>query len=289
MEYVNPFGVNTPDAPYVDRNTPGATNGSKVGAKAIEHPMREIVAAIEAAGLTPDGEDLTQLAQAIREMLSVGALIGVQMFAASGTYTPTAGARSNIVELVGAGGAGGSGRSTASGFIAGGAGGGAGGYAKSRYLLSDLSLPVAVTIGAGGTVASVTTPGGDGGGTLFGAYMTGGGGKGGNSTLNVTEPSGTIRQVAGARGGSASGGNLINAWGGVGGLMLITTTGNSTAGDGGNSFFSAGREGARGATAAPGLDGVLGAGGSGGLSTNGSSDQFGGAGGDGFCLVWEYA
>ena len=65
MEYKPPFGSADPDAPYVDRNTPGATSGSVPPAPAIEHPQREIVNAIIAAGLTPDEGDLTQLSQAI--------------------------------------------------------------------------------------------------------------------------------------------------------------------------------------------------------------------------------
>jgi hypothetical protein len=66
MEYNPPYGSSDPDAPYVDRSTPNATQGSKVPAKAVEHPQREIVAVIEAAGLTPDGEDTTQLLQALK-------------------------------------------------------------------------------------------------------------------------------------------------------------------------------------------------------------------------------
>ncbi len=65
-----------PDAPYVNA-VPGVTEGSSVHAKAVEGTMREIVNAIIAAGLVPDGEDFTQLAGIIGgiDKLPVGAEI----------------------------------------------------------------------------------------------------------------------------------------------------------------------------------------------------------------------
>lgn len=71
MEYVPPIG-GAPDDPYVDANPSLGVEGSAVPAASIEHGMREIVAVIEAAGMTPDGEDLTQLAQAIEALISAG-------------------------------------------------------------------------------------------------------------------------------------------------------------------------------------------------------------------------
>lgn len=69
MEYQAPFGSADPDAPYVDRNTPGAVAGSKVPAAAIEDPQRELDHLIAQAGITPSDEDLTQVWQAIRSMI----------------------------------------------------------------------------------------------------------------------------------------------------------------------------------------------------------------------------
>jgi hypothetical protein len=66
MDYIAPFGSSDPDAPYVDRDTPGAVSGSKVPAHAIEYPMRELVNLISAADLDPDNADLTQVAKAIQ-------------------------------------------------------------------------------------------------------------------------------------------------------------------------------------------------------------------------------
>lgn len=69
MKYNQPYGSTDPNAPYVDRNTPGAVAGSRVPAAAIEHPQREIMAVIAAAGIAPDPADLTQLLQAIQKII----------------------------------------------------------------------------------------------------------------------------------------------------------------------------------------------------------------------------
>lgn len=70
MKYNPPYGSTDPNAPYVDRNTPGAIAGSRVPASAIEHPQREIMAVIASAGLDPSSADLTQLLKAIQNMIS---------------------------------------------------------------------------------------------------------------------------------------------------------------------------------------------------------------------------
>lgn len=69
MEYVPPIG-GAEDAPFVNASPETGIPGSTVPAEALEHPMREIVHCIAAAGLTPDGEDLTQLEQAIAAMIA---------------------------------------------------------------------------------------------------------------------------------------------------------------------------------------------------------------------------
>ncbi|GFM37668.1 hypothetical protein [Desulfovibrio psychrotolerans] len=68
MKYVPPIGAADPNEGYVTENLAAGIEGSPVAAEAIEHPMREIMAAIVAAGLTPNEEDLTQLAQVIASM-----------------------------------------------------------------------------------------------------------------------------------------------------------------------------------------------------------------------------
>ncbi|MBX5112677.1 hypothetical protein [Rhizobium lentis] len=70
MQYNAPYGSADPNAPYIDRNTPGAQSGSRVPAAAVEHPQREIMAVITAAGITGSSDDLTQLLQAIEALIS---------------------------------------------------------------------------------------------------------------------------------------------------------------------------------------------------------------------------
>jgi hypothetical protein len=70
MKYNAPFGSSDPDAGYVDRNTPGAVSGSRVPAAALEDPQREIMAVINAAGIAPSDADLTQLLQAINNLIA---------------------------------------------------------------------------------------------------------------------------------------------------------------------------------------------------------------------------
>ncbi|TVO57515.1 gp53-like domain-containing protein [Denitromonas halophila] len=65
MDYNPPVGGD-PGDPYIDGNPTTGTEGSIPPAAAIEDPQREIVAAIAAAGLTPDNGTLDQLATAIQ-------------------------------------------------------------------------------------------------------------------------------------------------------------------------------------------------------------------------------
>lgn len=65
MEYVQPVGEADPNASYKDRNTGAGEPGSRVPARAIEHPQREIVTVIESAGLTPSRSSVSQLDEAI--------------------------------------------------------------------------------------------------------------------------------------------------------------------------------------------------------------------------------
>ena len=80
MKYNPPAGSQDPDAKYVT-GQPGKVRGSAVPAEAVEHPQREIVEVIKQAGLTPSGDDLTQLYAAMLK------IIGVQVPVASKTET----------------------------------------------------------------------------------------------------------------------------------------------------------------------------------------------------------
>lgn len=68
MKYNPPVGATDPDLSYLNADPAHDGEGSPVPAAAIEFPMREIVAVIKAAGLTPSNADLTQLLQAIQKL-----------------------------------------------------------------------------------------------------------------------------------------------------------------------------------------------------------------------------
>jgi hypothetical protein len=66
MKYVQPYGISDPDASYINGNPATGTMGSIPPAASIEHPQREIVQVIKAAGRTPTDADLKQLLRSIR-------------------------------------------------------------------------------------------------------------------------------------------------------------------------------------------------------------------------------
>ena len=71
MKYVPPVGQPA-DTPYENFDPANGVDGSVVPAESIEHPMREIIAAIIALGQTPDGNKLNQLAQGLAGKLAAG-------------------------------------------------------------------------------------------------------------------------------------------------------------------------------------------------------------------------
>ncbi len=68
MEYIAPIN----GGPWTNGNPSTGTEASTVAAEAIDHPMSEITNAIDAAGLSQDGADLTQLEQAIVLLSNAG-------------------------------------------------------------------------------------------------------------------------------------------------------------------------------------------------------------------------
>ncbi|KAA5974847.1 MULTISPECIES: hypothetical protein [unclassified Pantoea] len=229
------------------------------------------VAAGISAFVYGDGTNINQAA-------SPGSLINVQVFTSSGTYTPTSGTKKIIVEVLGAGGGGGSSSAANTSANGLGTGGGGGGYAKSY--LTSVPASQSVTVGVGGAPAS------NGGASSFGSIVSNGGVAGANN-LNATYQSGVTQQRGGA-GGTASGGNLINARGGTALQALWTSVGNCLSGSGGSSHF-AGTTTPVGGAAGAGDSGTLGNGGSGANSNATTSVLAGGSGGNGIVIVWEYA
>ena len=68
MKYNKPLNETDTNASYKNADPANAQKGSTVPAEAIEYTQREIVAAIQEAGLTPSNSDLTQLVKAIKAL-----------------------------------------------------------------------------------------------------------------------------------------------------------------------------------------------------------------------------
>lgn len=207
--------------------------------------------------------------------------IVTQTFTSSGTYTPTTGMTSCIVEMIGGGGAGGGTAAAAAGQIAGGAGGGAGEYARGVFSAADIGASKTVTLGAPGAGANAAN-GGAGGTTSLGTLLTAAGGAGGNVGLSAVNAINT-----GASGGTGGAGTGIHVKGNqaqyaiwvAGSFQLSGAGANSRYGTGGDSRISTNN----------GINGFgFGSGGSGGLSISGGGVTFGGSGSNGFMIITEF-
>lgn len=74
MDYIAPLNrpatVAEPRPAYFDGNKQTGQEGSYPSGTALENPMRELLAVIEGAGITPTNSDLTQVLQAINKMIA---------------------------------------------------------------------------------------------------------------------------------------------------------------------------------------------------------------------------
>ena len=149
---------------------------------------------------------------------------GIQVFAASGTFTVPAGVSKVWVEVWGGGGgSGGTGAGTTNGSGAGG-----GGFAAKLYDVSAVTSVSATVGGGGGAGTNAPTAGGNGGTSSFGTISCTGGQ--GSPAANGG--------VSGGAGGGSSGGD-INFNGSRGGQNNYSNAGAVfTSGGGGPSFGS---------------------------------------------------
>jgi hypothetical protein len=172
-----------------------------------------------------NGQVLTQTGGGIAWQ-AMGALNNVVVLSGSGTYTPAAGTKSLLVELVGGGGGGGGAKSNGSNncsALAGG--GGAGGYCKGW--VANVAANYAYSVGGGGAAgANTPTNGSAGGTTTFGAFSATGGSGGTDATTNTN--------VANGGTGGAGSGGFINSTGNTGGTG---TSYSGSAGAGGATIF----------------------------------------------------
>lgn len=263
----------------------GGTIYSTVASSVYSSP-NTTVTVINDSGVLDSG--LSQVSYGIISPLNTslpgGLLIGVQIFSANGTYSPTAGTASVVVEMVGGGGGGGGTLATGAGQVSVGAGGGAGGYVRHRAT-SGFS-GATITIGTAGTAGSGAN-GGAGGATSFNAITaTGGfGGAAGNAL-------GTSSSNGGA-GGVGTGANIVIVQGQSGGSGVAAFAAGCVQGQPGGS----GVLGATGITVVCGLGNAQngsaatgrGAGGGGGVAGASQAATTGGVGGAGLVIIYEYA
>ena len=259
-----------------------------------------------------DGHVVTYSAAADEFQLQAGgggggggaSTIVVQVFTASGTYTPTAGMDFCIVEGQASGGGGGGadgfGADGGSGITAGVAsgGGGAGEYRRALFDAAAIGGSQAVTVNASGAAGSNTGGnggnGGNGGATVFGALLTANGGTGGTGTGSNSTSS---APVAGGAGGTGGSGGSFSAPGGNGAYGYIGTQNPVAAaekvkipGRGGDAVLGKGAEGvaAMGATDSAGVTGGNYGGGGSGATDDDTAGGAGGAGGPGIIVITEF-
>ncbi|HCD1227727.1 TPA: hypothetical protein JD824_RS06215 [Citrobacter freundii] len=222
-----------------------------------------------------------------------GRLINVKTFTASGTYTPSAGMKFIIAEVLGGGGGGGSNAATPSAGAAAGAGGASGAYAICRDTNRG---PLPVVIGAAGSGAGAAVNGANGnpGGTSSIGSVSAPGGNGGpaGTAFNVFPTGGNVASGS----GSPSGNIIVGTAGAPGSYGILYSDSNATGGGGANSIYGAGgaaltiNAGGSGTAAGAHAQGH-GAGGGGAVSVHAANaaSSPGGNGSPGIVIVWEYA
>lgn len=212
--------------------------------------------------------------------LTPGRLLGKRILTTSGTYTPTVGTKSIIVEAIGGGGAGGGSVATTSVQQSSGSGGSSGGYVMASFT-SGFS-GASFNIGSGGS-AAVGANGGGGSTTSF-LTINAGGGRGGS-----VGTASTSAVISGTDGGIASGGD-INAIGSFGNSGIVYTATVALGGFGGSSKVYPGSGGVARASVGDGFAAAgYGCGGGGANSGASGISRAGGIGTQGLIIIWEYA
>jgi len=213
-----------------------------------------------------------------------GLYLGTQVITTTGagTYTPTPGTSSIIVECQGGGGGGGGSAATGASQAAFGGAGGGGGYCRKRYT-SGFS-GAAYSVGAKGTGGAAGNNNGTTASDTTFLGMTASGGSRGLGGAVVTPPSAR----SGGSGGGATGGD-INIAGQGGGVSWSSSSGLTVKGPGGSSYFSRGAPAGIAVSAGSAALGYGGGGSGGGSSATSGPAEPGGDGSDGIILIHEYS
>ncbi|MGR9056090.1 hyaluronate lyase N-terminal domain-containing protein [Rhizobium leguminosarum] len=213
------------------------------------------------------------------------AILRIQKFTASGTYTPDAKMIYCEIECIGGGGGGGGAISTTAGTVNGAGGGGAGARAVKLATKADIGASKTVTIGAAGTAgAAGNNAGGAGGDTSVGTLCVA---KGGSPGSGAAAGAGSAAGAGGVS-GSSVGDVVVQGQAGVAGRNAsIATVFFNAGGSGGSSPYGPG-----GPPTAPANSGIAGggngSGGAGGSDLNAGGNRAGGAGTAGIVVIKEY-
>jgi hypothetical protein len=215
-----------------------------------------------------------------------GTQVLIQTFTTSGTYQPSPGLVTAVVECIGGGAPGWAVSNPSATYILTGGGGGSGGYSRKACAGSLVLGGVVVTIGAGGLSSNE----GNGAATSFGALCVANGGLGGTANDSTTQ------WGEGGPGASAGVGDVTfpgaSGFSGVVQVLAAPMT-LTVAGGMGGQLFGGSYAGAHTVGNTPGSNGLpnTGAGGSGAISNQtltGAPIILGGNGGSGLCIVTEY-
>lgn len=215
-----------------------------------------------------------------------GRVANVQIFTASGTYTPFSSAIKSIsIEGVGGGGAGGGTLNPGAGAATAGGGGGSGAYGRKRITSGIVST--AVTIGSGGT-GVVGAAGGNGSSTSFGSLLSIPGG--GGAPVAVTSASAGVTGSIGVQAVAPTGADIgFPGFAAAAGFLFSGS--NIYTGAGASCQFGAGGSpiGSTSASSSPGINGSgFGSGGSGAYTIGAGTSLKGGNGNGGILIVVEY-
>ena len=224
---------------WTNGNVAAGTTPTILDAAWLNTVQRELANIVTSSGLNLDPNDDTQVMAALKKMLQKGRLLNVRAITTSGTYTPTPGTTSILVEAVGGGASGANCASTSATTFGAAGGGGSGTYVKA--LFNTLPSTVAVTIGSGGNGAAPgANAGNPGGQTTFGSLLTAPGGTASIAGFIGTTITGSSGSVNGSPGTVTGDTVITNLPGMAGGPAFSLNTTLNISGLGGSNPLGTG-------------------------------------------------